>query len=129
MSTSRRRFLKSAVAVDGVTLGQRLEALPGSPPGVGGPAARAAGSAAPVQEWRLPNMDPGTDIGPEGYGALDENSVHYVAIRVKVDAHFVHLPGEDTTSGLWAEAAIDGLNLRARGAGYRNAWPTERQAR
>ena len=83
MSTSRRRFLKSAVAVGGVTLGQRLEALPGSPPGAGGPAARAAGSAAPVQERRLPTMDPGTGIGPEGYGALDENSVHYVAIRVK----------------------------------------------
>ena len=83
MSTSRRRFLKSAVAVGGVTLGQRLEALPGSPPGAGGPAARAAGSAAPVQERRLPNMDPGTGIGPDGYGALDENSVHYVAIRVK----------------------------------------------
>ena len=32
-----------------------------------------------------------------------------------VDAHFVHLPGEDTTSGLWAEAAIDGLVLFDRG--------------
>ena len=83
MSTSRRRFLKSAVAVGGVTLGQRLEALPGIPPGARGPAARAAGSAAPVQERRLPTMDPGTGIGPDGYGALDENSVHYVAIRVK----------------------------------------------
>ena len=83
MSTSRRRFLKSAVTVGGVTLGPRLEALPGPPPGVGGPAARAAESAAPVQERRLPNMDPGTGIGPDGYGALDENSVHYVAIRVK----------------------------------------------
>ena len=83
MSTSRRRFLKSAVAVGGVTLGQQLEALPGSPPGAGGPAARAAGNAAPVQERRLPNMDPGTGMGPEGYGALDENSVHYMAIRVK----------------------------------------------
>ena len=48
MSTSRRRFLKSAVAVGGVTLGQRLEALPGLPPGARGPAARAAGNAAPV---------------------------------------------------------------------------------
>ncbi len=32
-----------------------------------------------------------------------------------VDAHFVHPPGEDTTSGLWAEAAIDGLVLFDRG--------------
>ena len=73
MSTSRRRFLKSAVAVGGVTLGQRLAALPGSPPGAREP---AAGNAAPVQERRLPNMDPGTGMGPEGYGALDQNSVH-----------------------------------------------------
>ena len=64
MSTSRRRFLKGAVAVGGVTLGQRLGALP-------------------VRERQLPHMAPGTGTGPEGYGALDENSVHYVAIRVK----------------------------------------------
>ena len=32
-----------------------------------------------------------------------------------MDAQFVHLPGEDTTSGLWAEAAIDGLVLFDRG--------------
>ena len=28
-----------------------------------------------------------------------------------VDAHFVHPPGDDTLSGLWAETAIDGLVL------------------
>ena len=28
-----------------------------------------------------------------------------------VDAHFVHPPADDTLSGLWAEAAIDGLVL------------------
>ena len=78
MSTSRRRFLKSAVAVGGVALGQRLDA------GARGP---AAGSAAPAQERRLPTMDLGTGIGLEAYGALNEDSIHYVAIRVKPE-HF-----------------------------------------
>lgn len=32
-----------------------------------------------------------------------------------VDAHFVHPPGDDTLSGLWAEAAVDGLVLFDRG--------------
>ena len=32
-----------------------------------------------------------------------------------VDAHFVHPPGDDTFSGLWAEAAVDGLVLFDRG--------------
>ena len=78
MSTSRRRFLKSAVAVGGVALGQRLDA------GARGP---AAGSAAPAQERRLPTMDLGMGIGLEAYGALNEDSIHYVAIRVKPE-HF-----------------------------------------
>ena len=32
-----------------------------------------------------------------------------------VDAHFVHPPADDTSSGFWAEAAIDGLVLFDRG--------------
>lgn len=32
-----------------------------------------------------------------------------------VDAHFVHPPGDDTLTGLWAEAAVDGLVLFDRG--------------
>ena len=32
-----------------------------------------------------------------------------------VDAHFVHPPRDETMSGLWAEAAIDGLVLFDRG--------------
>ena len=35
-----------------------------------------------------------------------------------VDAHFVHPPGDDALSGLWAEAALDGVGaVRARHAG------------
>ena len=56
MSTSRRRFLKSAVAVGGVALGQRMDAW--STPSSGGvraPAARPSGGAPPVQgDRRLP---------------------------------------------------------------------------
>ena len=32
-----------------------------------------------------------------------------------VDAHFVHPPGDDALSGLWAEAALDGVVLFERG--------------
>ncbi|MCY3846476.1 MAG: toxin-antitoxin system HicB family antitoxin [Acidobacteria bacterium] len=33
----------------------------------------------------------------------------------RVDAHFVHPPGNDAPSGLWAEAALDGVVLFERG--------------
>lgn len=33
----------------------------------------------------------------------------------RVDAHFVHPPGNDALSGLWAEAAIEGIVLFERG--------------
>ena len=33
----------------------------------------------------------------------------------RVDAHFVHPPAEDALSGLWAEAALDGIALFERG--------------
>lgn len=32
-----------------------------------------------------------------------------------VDAHFVHPPADDALSGLWAEAALDGVVLFERG--------------
>ena len=38
----------------------------------------------------------------------------------RVDAHFVHLPEEETFSGLWAEAAIDGQVLFDRDGSVSN---------
>ena len=47
------------------------------------------------------------------YRAWDAHPVRWRDRRV--DAHFVHPPGGDALSGLWAEAALDGVVLFERG--------------
>ena len=47
------------------------------------------------------------------YRAWDARSVAWRGRRV--DAHFVHPPAGDALSGLWAEAALDGMVLFERG--------------
>lgn len=47
------------------------------------------------------------------YRAWDADPVRWRDRRV--DAHFVHPPGNDALSGLWAEAALDGVVLFERG--------------
>ena len=47
------------------------------------------------------------------YRAWDSRPVAWSGRRV--DAHFVHPPADDALSGLWAEAALDGVVLFERG--------------
>ena len=54
-------------------------------------------------------VDPRVRLNRALYRTWDEQPVTWQGRRV--DAHFVHPPGEDVASGLWAEAAIDGLVL------------------
>ena len=58
-------------------------------------------------------VDPRVRLSRALYRAWDEQPVTWKGRPV--DAHFVHPPGEDVASGLWAEAAIDGLVLFDRG--------------
>ena len=54
-------------------------------------------------------VEPRVRLSRALYRTWDEQPVTWKGRPV--DAHFVHPPGDDTFSGLWAEAAIDGLVL------------------
>lgn len=54
-------------------------------------------------------VEPRMDLSRVLYRTWDEQPVTWKGRPV--DAHFVHPPADDTLSGLWAEAAIDGLVL------------------
>ena len=54
-------------------------------------------------------VEPRVDLSRALYRTWDEQPVTWKGRPV--DAHFVHPPGDDTLSGLWAKAAIDGLVL------------------
>lgn len=54
-------------------------------------------------------VEPRVDLSRALYRTWDEQPVTWKGRPV--DPHFVHPPGDDTLSGLWAEAAIDGLVL------------------
>ena len=54
-------------------------------------------------------VEPRVDLSRPLYRTWDEQPVTWKGHPV--DPHFVHPPGDDTLSGLWAEAAIDGLVL------------------
>ena len=54
-------------------------------------------------------VEPRVDLSRALYRTWDEQPVTWKGRPV--DAHFVHPPRNDTVSGLWAEAAIDGLVL------------------
>ena len=54
-------------------------------------------------------VEPRVRLSRALYRTWDEQPVTWKGHPV--DAHFVHPPGDETLSGLWAEAAIDGLVL------------------
>ena len=54
-------------------------------------------------------VDPRVRLNRALYRVWDQQPVTWKGRPV--DAHFVHPPDDETTSGLWAEAAIDGLVL------------------
>jgi predicted nucleotidyltransferase len=54
-------------------------------------------------------LEPGVRIGRATYRAWDEESS--TAEGRPVDVHFIHLPQGETTAGVWAEAALEGVTL------------------
>lgn len=58
-------------------------------------------------------VEPGLALHRSVYRAWDSRPVAWRGRSV--DAHFVHPPADDTLSGLWAEAALDGVVLFERG--------------
>ncbi|MCY4598455.1 MAG: toxin-antitoxin system HicB family antitoxin [Acidobacteria bacterium] len=71
-------------------------------------------------------VEPRVDLSRALYRTWDEQPVTWQGRPV--DAHFVHPPGDDTFSGLWAEAAIDGLVLFDRGGRLAGALARVRRA-
>ena len=71
-------------------------------------------------------VEPRVDLSRVLYRKWDEQPVTWQGRQV--DAHFVHPPDDETTSGLWAEAAIDGLVLFDRGGRLAGALARVRRA-
>lgn len=85
------------------------------------------GDATPASDVdALVVVDPVVRLDRALYRAWDDQRVTWKGRPV--DAHFVHPPGDDTSSGLWAEAAIDGLVLFDRGGQLSTALTRVRHA-